>query len=251
MSDGTLATPAIQPAPPVRYATFTSRFRALVIDNLCIAALVLTLFFAGDAVSEIPGSTRVMWLLMVAVFLLYEPLLVSRRGATVGHAAAGIRVVDMRTGRWPSFGRSFARFLIKAILGVLSFFTMELSRRHQAVHDMLTHTTVQVAESAERVAFREERVDEPDTLMPSRVRRLLVIVLYLVGVLLVTSDVIARANTIACIRARSCDLTRELVTQGIAWGWLALSAVVVVAGWRGLLIGARRNRRLASDVAVA
>jgi uncharacterized RDD family membrane protein YckC len=59
--------------------------------------------------------------------------------------------VDARTGSWPSFGRAFVRFLIKTILGVISFFTMELSRRHQAVHDLLTHTTVHVVAESEEV----------------------------------------------------------------------------------------------------
>src|SRR5689334_22986333 len=113
----------IPPVPPVRYATFTRRFRALVIDNLFLSGTSVALFFLGDAVSDVPGATRLLLLLIVALVLLYEPLLVSRRGATIGHAVARLRVVDMRTGRWPSFGRAFARFLIKGILGLPSFIT--------------------------------------------------------------------------------------------------------------------------------
>jgi uncharacterized RDD family membrane protein YckC len=253
MSDQTLteSTPAIQPAPPVRYATFTRRFRALVIDNLCISGLGVALFFAGDAVSDIPGATRVMLLLVVAVVLLYEPVLVSRRGATIGHAVARLRVVDVRTGRWPSFGRAFVRFLIKTILGILSFFTMELTRRHQAVHDMLMQTTVQVVETEEVGEFRAERVDEPDVLLPSRLRRLAVIALYLVAVLFVCDESISLVDMIACIRPRGCSAGAMVLVQAIGLGWLALSATAIVAGWRGMLLGARRSRRVSSDVAVA
>ncbi len=236
--------PAIAPAPRVRYVGFTRRFRAFVIDIVCVWGLFLALFFLGEVLSGVPGISRVIWLSMVAVLLLYDPLLVSRQGATIGHVYAQLRVVDMRTGRWPSFGRAFVRSFVKLMLGGLSFFTMELSRRHQAVHDMLTKTTVQVAESAQQVEFRVERVDEPDVVLPSRLRRLVVIVLYLVAVLIAFS---------ALTESPMCDCAGEPSTKldAISLGWLALSVTVIIAGWRGRLWGARRSRRVSTDVAVA
>lgn len=252
MSTETESTPAIPPAPPARYATFTRRFRALVIDNCCVAALLLALFFLDDAVSDVPGATRLTWLLMVGVLLLYDPVLVSRRGATIGHAVAGLRVVDARTGRWPSFARAFVRSLIKLMLGVPSFFTMELTRRHQAVHDMVTHTTVQVVESEDLVEFRAERLDEPDVVLPSGFRRVAVIVLYQVLVYLVVSLSLLLLDTTNCLRERSsCSTGMRALLQVFAWAWLALSATVIIAGWKGLLPGARRSRRVSVDVAVA
>ena len=252
MSDQALteSTPAIKPEAPVRYATFTRRFRAFVIDTACLWGVVLALFFIGDAMSDVPGVTLLTWLLMLAVILLYDPVLVSRRGATVGHAGAQLRVIDARTGQWPTFARSFARNVVKIVLGVPSFFTMELSRRHQAVHDMLTQTTVQVAESAELVEFRIERVNEPDVLLPSRLRRLTVIALYLVAVLVVCDESISLVDMIACIRPRGCSAGALVLVQAIGLGWLALSAVAIVAGWRGRLLGARRIARVGSGAAV-
>lgn len=158
----TESRPEPRRVPRARHATFTRRFRAFVIDNACIAGLWIVLFFVGDTASAIPGVTHLTWLLMLAAFLLYDPWLVSRRGATVGHAAARLRVVDARTGRRPAFMRAFARSLIKWMLGIISFFTMELGRRHQTVHDMLTHTTVQATELVDQAALSFERVDEPD-----------------------------------------------------------------------------------------
>ena len=254
MSDQPLtgSAPGIQVAPPVRYATFTSRFRALVIDNCCIAALLLALFFLDDAVGDVPGATRLTWLLMVAVLLLYDPVLVSRRGATIGHAATGLQVVDASTGRWPSFARAFVRSLVKLVLGLLSFFTMELTRRHQAVHDMVTHTTVQVAQSEDLVEFRAERLEEPDVVLPSRFRRLAVIVLYQVVVYFVCSLSLLLLDTTNCFRERSsCSTGMWALLHVFAWAWLALSVSVIIAGWKGLLPGARRSRRVSVDVAVA
>jgi len=242
--DTAVSAPAITPPSPVRYATLTSRFRALVIDVACIWALLIVLFFIGDAARGIPGAPHLTWLVMVAVFLLYDPVQVSRRGATIGHLAAKLRVVDARTGGWPSFARSFARSLVKSILGVVSFFPMELSRRHQAVHDVLTRTTVQVAESAEHVDFRVERVDEPDVVLPSRFRRVAVIVLYLIVVYLALGVSVALAGATTCARAGACGTGTRVLLQIIGLGWLALSATVIITGWKGFLPGARRARSL-------
>jgi uncharacterized RDD family membrane protein YckC len=230
---------AIPPAPPVRYATFTRRFRALVIDNLFLAGTSVALFFLGDAVSDVPGATRLLLLLIVALVLLYEPLLVSRRGATIGHAVARLRVVDMRTGRWPSFGRAFVRFLIKGILGLPSFITMALNRRHQAVHDLLTHTAVQVPETEELVV------------LPSRSRRLAVIFLYLVVVFFASNVAIALVAGPGCLNDQVCSGGTRALIQILGVAWLVLSAATIVAGWKGLLFGARRSRRVESDVLLA
>jgi len=244
------STSEIAPASPVRYATFTGRFRALVIDNLCISARGIALFFVGDAASEVPGATRVMLLLVVAVILLYEPLQVSRRGATIGHRYAHLRVVDARTGSWPSFGRAFVRLLIKTILGVISFFTMELSRRHQAVHDLLTHTTVHVVAESEEVAhYRVERVDEQNVVLPARLRRLTVILLYLVAIFFVYAVSISIVDTTGCLRHRSgCSAVTRTLVPVMGWAWIGLSLTAIIAGWKGLLLGARRSRGVSSDV---
>jgi len=133
-----------------------------------------------------------------------------------------------------------------------SFFTMELTRRHQAVHDMVTHTTVQVAESEDLVEFRAERLDEPDVVLPSRFRRLAVIVLYQVVVYFVCSLSLLLLDTTNCFRERSsCSTGMWALLHVFAWAWLALSATVIIAGWKGLLPGARRSRRVSVDVAVA
>ena len=236
--------------PTPRYATFTRRFRAVVIDNAIVSGAAVVMFFLGAAASELPGATRLMLLLVVALLLLYEPVFVSRRGATIGHAMSRIQVVDARTGRWPSFGRAFARLLIKMIVGIPSFITMALSRRHQAVHDLLTQTTVQVSATEDAVEFHEERIAEPDVLLPSRFRRLAVVLVYLVAVYFVFAISIAFVPR-GCSRGEMCSVATRVLLQAIAWSWLMLSAAVIIAGWRGLLIGARRTRQVASEMVVA
>jgi uncharacterized RDD family membrane protein YckC len=56
-------------------------------------------------------------------------------------------VVDNRTQRNVSLAKALARFGVKGVLGILSFFTMNFSRRHQAAHDILTNSSVQIRDA--------------------------------------------------------------------------------------------------------
>ena len=133
---------ALLPRP--LYATFTRRFRALVLDLAVITAAVVALVLFAMATESVPGSGRIVVGLLFAL-LLYEPLMVWRYGATLGHRWANLHVVASSGGR-PNLGQAFLRHWIKSLVGLPSFVTMLFTRRHQALHDVLTRTTVQVRE---------------------------------------------------------------------------------------------------------
>src|SRR5215217_4317487 len=108
---------------------------------MVVSLVVITII--GAVTDDVPGSGRVVIVALLGVVLLYEPILVSVRGATIGHRRVDLQVVT-GSGHRPGFGRALARYLIKAILGIPAFLTMMLTRRHQALQDILTGTTVQV-----------------------------------------------------------------------------------------------------------
>jgi uncharacterized RDD family membrane protein YckC len=101
----------------------------------------------GDAARHVPGSGRVLVVLVYAL-ILYEPIMVWGYSATIGHRVTNLRVIDEGSGGNPGLLKSLARFAIKTLLGLVSFLTMALTRRYQAVHDLLTHTTVQIRDLA-------------------------------------------------------------------------------------------------------
>jgi uncharacterized RDD family membrane protein YckC len=127
----------------VGYATFTRRFRALVIDYAVVAVGLFIVIIAGDALWSLPGTGPVAVIAFYGLRFLYEPLLVTLRGATIGHSATNLRVVSPSGGN-PSFVRAFVRFIVKDVLGLPSFISMAFTNRHQAIHDLLTGTTVQI-----------------------------------------------------------------------------------------------------------
>src|SRR5215475_435821 len=113
-----------QPADgDIAYARYTRRLKAYFLDWVLIIALI----FGGLFVAVQFGSDNVarpLGLTVVAVLLLYEPLLVSLIGSTVGHYTYNMRVVDDRTGGNVSFLKAVARVVIKDVLGLYSFISM-------------------------------------------------------------------------------------------------------------------------------
>ena len=59
-----------------------------------------------------------------------------------------LRVADNRTQGNVSLHKALTRFVLKALLGVFSFLTMNFSRRHQALHDIVTNSSVRIRDAA-------------------------------------------------------------------------------------------------------
>src|SRR4051812_9705870 len=82
-----------RPGDHSRYARFGRRLTAIVIDWFLLVVLVFgTLSVAVWLRSD--TASRALGIVVVLVLLLYEPLLVSFTGGTLGHRFANLRVVD-------------------------------------------------------------------------------------------------------------------------------------------------------------
>ena len=93
-SDGRRRAPA---AWPLRYARFAWRLRAIMIDFMLFpVALVIVLQVAIATGRD--DAARIVGFTFFAGLFLYEPLLVSIAGGTIGHYFSNLRVVDDRTG---------------------------------------------------------------------------------------------------------------------------------------------------------
>ena len=239
------AAVAQQPPGPPQYARFVRRFRAMVIDWIIMIVVIFGALFVATIVHT-DGVTRPLGWLVVIAFLLYEPVLVCMTGSTIGHYYANLRVIDDRHHGNVSFLKAVARFVIKSLLGWYSFIAMTLTRRNQALHDQLTRSTVQMRDPAKARPdhYITERTDFTNPNMPSRTRRVLVILVYLllafvifaasVAILSVTGVVSA-----ACETTDRCTLGENIARIGSGLMWLALSALLIVLGWKGKLLGAR------------
>jgi uncharacterized RDD family membrane protein YckC len=226
------------------YARFTRRVQGVLIDAIIFmvilaGALIVAVSFASDNIARILGFT------VAATWLFYEPLLVSMTGGTIGHYLCNIRVVDDRGGN-VGFLKAIARVAIKSFLGWYSFVAMALTSRHQAVHDLLTKSTVQIGDLAKaqthHFAGRRNEVTGPG--MPPPTRRIAIIIAYLfvcfaLFTLAMAGLVPAGLVSRRCIDGYPCSAA-ELVVLSLLWlVWAGTSIGAFILGWRGQLWGAR------------
>ncbi len=144
----------------VLYARIWPRVKALLIDGFILSGLFVAAAMVG---ANVAGAGAAAFLVFVAIWALYDPLMVSFTGGTVGHHLQNLRVVSDRTGGQPSLPSAFARNIVKTILGTLSLLAMAGSSRKKALHDLLAGTTVQ-ARDADVARLRDfVKVRRPST----------------------------------------------------------------------------------------
>ncbi len=133
-------------AEPRAYARSSRRIQALAIDVLLHGTTLIALMSLLDLLGgQVPAAGAALggWL---GFTLFYEPVLVAWRGATLGHALSHLRVVDLESGRQPDLAHALIRFWLKATSGLVAFGFMAVTRRRQALHDLVAGTCVEERE---------------------------------------------------------------------------------------------------------
>jgi uncharacterized RDD family membrane protein YckC len=238
-------TGSATPTPPTRYyARVSRRVQATLIDGGLFIASPAILLLLASLTDGSPFAVRVLTTAWLASFFLYEPVLVSLRGATIGHAWANIRIVDARTGGRPPFWRAFVRFLVKMVLGVFSFACVVCTRRHQAAHDLAAGTTVEVRRLWRMLPgdYLTERIPDPTEEAAPRVRRLLVMTAYSLATLALVSIALAATQSERCLVQERCTPAERASSWLVVLVWLALQVICLAAGLSGRLPGARPRR---------
>jgi uncharacterized RDD family membrane protein YckC len=93
-----------------------------------IATYIFSLF------DSVPDPARI--LVFITIFLIYDPLLTTAFGGTIGHMLIGIRVKrESNNLKNISFPFAVLRYVIKAILGIISFLTVAGNEKRKAIHD--------------------------------------------------------------------------------------------------------------------
>ena len=120
--------------------------------------------------------------------------------------------------------------------------------RNQAVHDLLTGSTVQIRDPAKALPgqYIIERTEFAATNTPSPRRRLAVISGYLlltaiVYLLIICGIIAAGVISDGCIDRNVCSAGERILSLNLGLTLLGASAACIALGWRGRLIGARRT----------
>lgn len=230
-----------------KYARFSRRLRGIAIDFMLFTVATVAALQAAIALNS-DDLARVIGFGFVAGFLLYEPVLVSFAGGTIGHYLSNLRVVDDRTNGNVSLPKAVVRVIIKAVLSWYSFISMAAARRHQAVHDLLTRSTVQIRDPAKASPshYSRERVELLSSGMPPRWRRILVIAACFFASFLLLGLVFGGLRTTglysrACLDYGRCSEGERWLDIGLGLGVLGALVLCIGLGWRGRLWGARRQ----------
>jgi len=232
----------------VLFARFPRRLLALCVD---LGLLVGGTFIVslGAEVLPIQSIGAVLVGLLFGGIILYEPLLISITGGTIGHHALNLRVArDDGQGNL-RFLQAFIRMWLKGLLGIISFFFMGLTRRHQALHDLATSSSVQIKhpENARSSHYVVERTISAGEVEVSKLRRVFMILVWGCASFMATSFATPFVLSDACALNDLCTEGEELASSAITLVWFLCLGTILVFGWRGRLLGARARPPLDVD----
>lgn len=111
------------------------RFQSLITDQVfIILCMVIFSQLFENTDEEDTGALR--GFLLFGLFFLYEPLCLAF-GCTIGNYIAGIRVRKFgNEEKRINILRSYIRFIVKILLGIISFFTVTSNKHKRAIHDI-------------------------------------------------------------------------------------------------------------------
>ncbi len=116
------------------YATLSDRVKSIFIDTCFIILLMFLFSSVLDNFNDPPDWVKVVF--FVGIWFLYEPICIAY-GCTIGQYIMHIRV---RKASDPSkrihIINSYIRYIIKVLLGWLSFLSIGLNQQRQAIHDL-------------------------------------------------------------------------------------------------------------------
>jgi len=132
---------AQEPVQKKEYPELTKRIKAAVTDGIIIIIFMLVISDIFSSLESVPNAARIIASLFI--FVLYDPICTSFFAGTIGHKVIGIRVKrESDEQKNISFAAAIIRFIIKALLGWISFLTIGSSPKRMALHDIAVKSVV-------------------------------------------------------------------------------------------------------------
>jgi uncharacterized RDD family membrane protein YckC len=123
------------------FPSLVTRIKALFIDVIIMLIIFTCTTLFIDAFGDIPDFVK--GLIAVFMFYLYDPILTSFTGSTLGHKVMKLKVRKYADPeKRISLGQAFLRFIIKGFLGWISFLTVTGSKHKRAIHDMASGSII-------------------------------------------------------------------------------------------------------------
>jgi uncharacterized RDD family membrane protein YckC len=232
----------------IAYPRLIKRVRAVLIDSVLVPVAVFGTLILGDAlgVSQPYGKA----LLLLGPIFILEPGLVAFTGGTVGHHLQGIRVTRTDGSSNINILAATVRFVVKLLLGWLSFIFVLTTARHQAVHDLVARSMVvhkDLSGLPAHEVLSERALDRATYVYPPAWRRVIVIVGYAVLATVALSIASALVSSAECAHGRQCTTIEVLLAIALDVLWIVGLGWITVRGWNGTLYGCRRHPRESAE----
>ena len=186
------------------YPRLIRRIQAVLIDGVIIPVIAIA---ALMSVSKMGLDGKYVAATVILSIFLLEPFLVTTTGGTIGHHLIGIKVVNSKTMSALGIIRATLRFVTKTVLGLFSLVVILTTRRHQAVHDYLSGSIVVIKKPGTLPAhevLKEREVEEKGYVYPSKVRRIVIIILYSVIFFVANVLLLVLLMNENCLNTNSC-----------------------------------------------
>ena len=121
------------------YPSILRRYLSTVIDGVLIISVLIITAYVFQPDTE---SARILRMVIgFCILFLYEPIFTSRF-CTLGQKVMGIRVREIISLQRISIPKAYLRIIVKAFLGLISFFSIPFSKNRRAIHDFAVGSIV-------------------------------------------------------------------------------------------------------------
>ncbi len=233
------------------YPRLLRRIRAALIDSVIISVIVLSWWLMLPLLEGLPPLARLAY--PVVAILAVEPVMVSFTGGSPGHHIMGVAIHDAQNRRRIGIIRALLRFVTRTMLGWLSLILVLITKKHQALHDLICRTNVILLHPdnlPDREKLVERVTEDPQFKYPSKIRRTFVIVIYIVLILVLVSVISAVSLSESCLWANQCNQLDAIIALILNGGFVFGVGSSIVLGWQARLIGCSRRRIESVDAAL-
>jgi len=123
------------------FASISDRIKAVFADSLVIIGFLISFTYFFESFEHVHENAKII--AFVFVFALYDPLMLSIFGGTIGHMVVGIRVKrEKNHSKNIYFHMALLRFIIKISLGWISLLSISFNKNKKAIHDYAANSVV-------------------------------------------------------------------------------------------------------------
>jgi len=217
------------------------RIQAFWIDSVVIPIFVI---IVQILLAQFGVEGKMLAVGMAITIIVLGPLLVSMTGGTLGHHFVGIHVKNRKTGKNINIFAAILRFIIKIPLGLFSFILIFNTKRHLAIHDLVSGSVVLVKNPSSKPKYEvlEERKIELDGFKyPSKSRRAGMMLAYTFLNVTVISILIVMFVSDVCMTNDLCSMSETSIMNVMEFIlWIGEITLLFMCS-RGLMPGCRRQ----------